>query len=89
MGLKKKRRTQSMAKSRKAKHFIWILSLKLGPIVSFILLLTLPGTMNIEIIKNSLIELMETIIVCWVSGFVFVWVWYWLGKFVIKYGSFL
>ena len=78
-----------MAESRKAKRFIWILSLTLGPIVSFILLLTLPDIANIEAFKNNFYEFLETIIVCWVSGFVFVWAWYWLSKFVIKYGPFV
>lgn len=78
-----------MAESRKGKRFVWILSLTLGPIVYCILLLTLPGTTNIEAIKNNIIELLVTIIVYWASGFVLVWVWYWLGKFVVKYGPFV
>ena len=78
-----------MAESRKGKRFVWILSLTLGPIVYCILLLTLPGTTNIEPIKNNIIELLVTIIVYWASGFVLVWVWYWLGKFVVKYGPFV
>jgi hypothetical protein len=77
-----------MDKSRKGKRFVWLLSLTLGPIVYCILLLTLPGTTNIEAIKNNIIELLVTIIVYWASGFVLVWAWYWLGKFVIKYGPF-
>jgi len=78
-----------MAESKKGKRFVWILSLTLGPIVYCILLLTLPGTTNIEAIKNNIIELLVTIIVYWASGFVLVWVWYWLGKFVVKYGPFV
>ena len=78
-----------MAESRKVRRFVWILSLTLGPIAGYILLLTLPEIANIEAFKNNFYELLETIIICWVSGFVFVWVWYWLGKFVIKYGPFV
>ena len=78
-----------MAESRKVRRFVWILSLTLGPIAGYILLLTLPEIANIEAFKNNIFELLETIIICWVSGFVFVWVWYWLGKFVIKYGPFV
>jgi len=78
-----------MAESRKVKRLVWTLSLTLGPVVYCILLLALPGTTNIEAIKNNIIDLLFTIFVCWVSGFVFVWVWYWLGKFVIKYGPFI
>ena len=78
-----------MAESRKVRRFVWILSLTLGPIAGCILLLTLPEIANIEAFKNNIFELLETIIICWLSGFVFVWVWYWLGKFVIKYGPFV
>ena len=78
-----------MAESRKVRRFVWILSLTLGPIAGYILLLTLPEIANIEAFKNNIFELLETIIICWLSGFVFVWVWYWLGKFVIKYGPFV
>ena len=78
-----------MAESRKVRRFVWILSLTLGPIAGYILLLTLPEIANIEAFKNNFYELLETIIICWLSGFVFVWVWYWLGKFVIKYGPFV
>jgi len=78
-----------MAKSQKANRIIWIISLTLGPVVYCILLLTLPGTPNIEAIKKNIIELLVSIFVCWVVGFVFVWIWYWLGKFVIKYGPFI
>ena len=77
-----------MAESRKAKRLVWILSLTLGPVVYCILLLTLPGMLNIEAIMNNILDLLVTIAVYWVMGFLFVWVWYWLGKFVIKYGPF-
>ena len=78
-----------MVKSRKTKRLLWILSLTLGPVTYCILLLTLPGTPNIEAIKKNIIELTITIIVYWAAGFVLVWVWYWLGKFIIKYGPFV
>ena len=42
---------------------------------------------NIEFIKKNIIDLTVAIVVCWVVGFVFVWAWYWLGKFIIKYGQ--
>jgi len=44
---------------------------------------------NIDVIKNNIIDLVITIAICWALGFVLVWVWYWLGKFVIKYGPFI
>lgn len=78
-----------MDKRSKAKSFVWVMSLTLGPVVYCILLLTLPGTPNLEIIKKNIIDLLVTIIVYWVSGFMFVWVWYWLGKFVLKYVPFM
>jgi hypothetical protein len=78
-----------MVESRKANRLLWILSLTLGPIVYCVLLLTLPGTPNIEAIKNNIVELMFTITVYWAAGFVLVWVWYRLGKFIMKYGPFM
>ena len=78
-----------MAKNQKANRLVWILSLTLGPIVYCILHLTLSGIPNIEIIKKNIVELLVIIIVHWVAGFVLVWVWYWLGKFFIKYGPFM
>ena len=78
-----------MVKSRKAKRFVWILSLTLGPVVYCILLLTLPGTPNIEAIKKNIIELVVTVTFYWAAGFVLVWTVYWLSKFVVKYGPFM
>ena len=78
-----------MVEKMKAKRFVWIISLTLGPVVYCILLLTLPGTPNIEVIKKNLIDLMVTFIIYWIVAFVLVWVWYWLGKFIIKYGPFV
>lgn len=78
-----------MVESSKSKRLVWILSLTLGPVIYCVLLLTLTGTPNIEAIKKNIIELAITIIVYWTAGFVLVWVWYWLGKFIIKYGPFV
>ena len=76
-------------KSSKAKRFLWILSLALGPVVYCILLLTLPGMPNIEAIQNNIVELVVTIIVYWAAGFVLVWIFYWFSKFMVKYGPFM
>ena len=54
-----------MAESRKVRRFVWILSLTLGPIAGYILLLTLPEIANIEAFKNNIFELLETIIICY------------------------
>jgi len=78
-----------MTKSSKAKLFVWVLSLTLGPVVYCILLLTLPGTPTMEAIKKNFIELMVTITVYWAAGFGLVWVLYWLSKFMVKYGPFV
>ena len=78
-----------MAKSQKSNRLLWIISLTLGPVVYCILLLTLPGMSNIDVIKNNIIDLVITIAIYWALGFVLVWVWYWLGKFVIRYGPFV
>ena len=73
-----------MNKSNMVKRLVWILSSTLGPVVYCILLLTLPGMPDIEAIKNNIIELVVTIAFYWVAGFAFVWVVYWLSKFVVK-----
>jgi hypothetical protein len=78
-----------IVKSSKAKRFVWILSLALGPVVYCILLLTLPGTPNIEAIGNNIVELLVTIAFYWAGGFAFVWIVYWLSKFVVKYAPFM
>jgi len=78
-----------MIKSSKAKRFVWVLSLTLGPAVYCILLLTLPGTPNIEVIKKNIIDLVVTIAVYWAAGFVLVWAIHWLTKFMLRYGPFV
>jgi hypothetical protein len=82
-----------MSESRKAKRFVWVLSLTLGPVaycvVLAILLLTPPGAANIAAVMGDLVGFVETLASFWVAGFVFVWVGYWSGKFMIKYGPFL
>jgi hypothetical protein len=78
-----------MAMKRKATRFLWILSLTLGPVLYFILLFVLPDTPSIEVIRSNLIELVLTIVVYWFLGFGLVWLMYWLGRFLIKYGPFL
>ena len=78
-----------MIKNRKARYFIWILSLTLGPVVYFILLLALPGTPSIEVIKKNIIELVFTVTVYWAAGFILVWAVYWFAKFMLRYGPFV
>ena len=82
-----------MIKSRKAKRFVWILSLVLGPVaycvVLAILLLSLPRIVNIMAVTEDLTGLLESLAAFWAAGFVLVWIWYWSGKFMIKYGPFV
>ncbi len=78
-----------MVESRKAKRLVWIVSLTLGPVVYCILLLTLLGTPNIEVIKKNIIDLLVSIFVCWVVGFVLVWTVHCFAKFMLKYGPFV
>jgi hypothetical protein len=75
-----------MVESRKTKRFVWVLSLTLGPIVYGILLLTLPGTPNIQAVKQNLIDLGVAITVYWAVGLGLVWGVYRLGKFILRYG---
>jgi len=78
-----------MAKSRKVKRLVWILSLTLGPVVYCILLFIPHGMPNFELIKKNFAEFALIFLIFWAAAFVLVWIWYWLGKFVIKYGPFL
>jgi hypothetical protein len=78
-----------MIKSRKAKRFVWVLSLAFGPGLFCTLLLTPPGMANIEAIKKSLIDLVDALAVSWAVGFGFVWAVYWLSKFITQYGPFV
>jgi len=82
-----------MIKSGKAKRFVWILSLTLGPVayctLLLIILLTPPGVSNIAAVKDNLIDLVVTLAVFLAAGFVFVWIGYWSGKFIVKYGPFV
>jgi hypothetical protein len=74
---------------RKGKRFVWVLSLTLGPVVYFILLLALPDRPSIEALRLNLIELVATIVVYWFVGFGLVWAMYWLSRFLVKYGPFV
>ena len=74
---------------RKAKQFVWVLSLTLGPVVYCILLLALPDRPSIDALRLNLIELAATIVVYWLVGFVVVWAVCWLGRFLVKYGPFV
>jgi len=65
-----------------------ILELK-GDIVCGILLLTLSGTPNIEVLKKNLIDLLVAITVYWAVGLGLVWAVYRLGKFILRYGPFV
>ena len=82
-----------MIKSGKGKRFVWVLSLSLGAVayctLFLIIFLTPPGVSNIAAVKDDLAGLLETLASFWVAGFVFVWVLYWLSKFVVKYGPFV
>jgi len=78
-----------MIQSGKTKRFVWILSLVIGPVAYCILLLAIPGTPDIEAIKENLIDIVGALAVFWVVGFVFVWAVYWLSKFMVKYGPFM
>ncbi|HUT30794.1 MAG TPA: hypothetical protein VMX13_13460 [Sedimentisphaerales bacterium] len=74
---------------RKAKRFVWVLSLTVGPVVYCILLLALPDRPSIEAVRLNLIELVTAIVIYWLVGFGLVWAMYWLSKFLLKYGPFL
>ncbi len=82
-----------MIKSGKAKRFVWILSLVLGPVVYctlfLFIFLTPPGTANITVITDDLPGFLEGLASLWAGGFVLVWLVYWSGKFMVKYGPFV
>ena len=82
-----------MIKSGKAKRFVWILSFALGPVAYLIVLTILflkpPRMVNIAAVTDDLSGFVETFASFWFAGFVLVWIWYWSGKFMIKYGPFV
>ena len=82
-----------MIQSSKAKRFVWILSLTLGPaaysILLLILLLKPPRIVNIAAVMGDLAGLLQSLVPVWFGGFVLVWTLYWLSKFVVKYGPFM
>jgi hypothetical protein len=82
-----------MSESKKAKRFVWVLSLTFGPVACciplVILLLTSPRTPDIAVVTPNVVDLVEALVVSWPAGFVIVWVVYWLSKFVVKYGPFM
>jgi hypothetical protein len=82
-----------MSESSKVKRFVWILSLTFGPVAYFVVLANLflkpPRIVNITAITADLSGFVETLASFWFAGFVFVWVMYWLSKFVVKYGPFV
>ncbi len=82
-----------MIKSGQGKRLVWILSLSLGPVAYFVVLVILllkpPKIVNIAAITEDLAGLLESLAAFWAAGFVLVWIWYWSGKFMIKYGPFV
>ena len=82
-----------MIKSEKARRFVWILSLALGPVayctLFLIIFLISPGMSNIAAVMDDLPGLLGTLASFWTAGFVIVWVLYWLSKFMVKYGPFV
>ena len=82
-----------MIKSGKAKRFVGVLSLTLGPVAYFVVLVILllkpPKIVNIAAITDDLSGFVETFASFWFAGFVLVWIWYWSGKFMVKYGPFM
>ena len=65
----------------------------LGPaaycVVLAVALLTPPGIVNIAAITADLSGFVEILAIFWAAGFVLVWIWYWSGKFMVKYGPFV
>jgi len=62
-----------MVENMNSKLFIWILSLLLGPVAFFALLIASPETPTIDEISQKLSQFVFCFIILWAVGFGLVW----------------
>ena len=62
-----------MVDNKSSKRFIWILSLLLGPVAFFVLLISSPETPTIDEITQKLSQFVFCFLIFWIIGFGLVW----------------
>ena len=72
-----------MVENKSSKRFIWILSLLLGPVVFFVLLIASPETPTIDEIFQKLGKFVFCFLIMWIIGFGLVWGLYRLKRYIL------
>jgi hypothetical protein len=72
-----------MVEGKNSKRFIWILSLLLGPVAFFVLLIASPETPTIDEITQKLSKFVCCFLFMWVIGFGLVWGLYRLKRYIL------
>jgi hypothetical protein len=73
-----------MVENKNSKRFLWILSLLLGPVVFFVLLIASPETPTIYEITKKLSQFVFCFLILWIIGFGVVWGLYRLKRGRVK-----
>ena len=75
-----------MVEDKNSKRFIWFLSLLLGPVAFFVLLIASPETPTIDEISQKLTQFVFCFLILWIIGFGLVWGLYRLKRSRMKPG---
>ena len=75
-----------MVEDKNSKRLIWILSLLLGPVAFFVLLIASPETPTIDEISQKLSQFVFCFLILWAVGFGLVWGLYRLKRGRMKAG---
>lgn len=70
---KARKRSNVMVEKKSSKRLIWILSLLLGPVAFFVLLIASPETPAIDEITQKLSQFVFCFIIFWIIGLGLVW----------------
>ena len=62
-----------MVEDKNSKRLVWILSLLLGPVAFFVLLIASPETPTIDEIMQKLSKFVFCFLILWIIGFGLVW----------------
>jgi hypothetical protein len=73
-----------MIEDENSKRFIWILSLLLGFVAFFVLLIASPETLTIDEISQKLSQFVFCFLIFWIIGFGLVWGLYRLKRGRVK-----
>jgi len=73
-----------MVEKKSSTRFIWILSLLLGPVAFFVLLIASPETPTLDEISQKLTQFVFCFLILWAVGFGLVWGLYRLKRGRVK-----